>query len=100
VEPFYALRAKVNTKPNIVHDSDPIQDTITPWEQLEEAINDLAKNETLMMNKITNLEREQKKAPKPPLRDQPQNTIQAWRDRPSNEKRVPNNLYPSNVISQ
>jgi len=32
VEPFYSLRAKVDTKPKIVHNVEPIQDSITPWE--------------------------------------------------------------------
>jgi len=99
VDHFYASRAKADTKPNIVHNVEPIQDTSAPWKRLEEAINDLTKNQTLMMNRITNLKREQQ-APKPPFKGQPQKSIQACRARPSNEQRVPNTLYPSNVISQ
>jgi hypothetical protein len=63
VEPFYAPRAKVDTKPKIVHNVEPIQDTSAPWARLEEAINDLTKNQTLMMNIITNLERAHNKPP-------------------------------------
>ena len=58
VEPFYAPRAKVNIKPKIVYDVNPIQYTSAPWEWIEEDINDISKNQTLMMKKITNMERE------------------------------------------
>jgi hypothetical protein len=54
VEPFYALRAKTDNKPMIVHNVEPTQDVSAPWARLEEAINDLAKNHTLIMNMITN----------------------------------------------
>jgi hypothetical protein len=53
-----------------------------------------------MMNKITNLERSQQQATKPPFRGQPQRSSQAWKPRAPNEQRVPNTLDPSNVISQ
>jgi hypothetical protein len=100
VDILYSLGARVNTKPKTIHNFEPIQDTSTAWAQLEEIVNDLTKNQTLMMNKISNLERVQKQAPKPPFRGQPQNPSQAWRARPSNEQRVPNTLDPSNFISQ
>jgi hypothetical protein len=64
VETFYAPRSKFDTKPKILHNVDPIQDTSAPWARPEEAINDLAKNQTLMMNKITNLEKGATTSPK------------------------------------
>ena len=68
VEPFYAPKTKDDTKPKIVHNVEPVQNTSTPWERIEETINDLAKNQALMMNIITNLEREHQQAQKPPFR--------------------------------
>jgi hypothetical protein len=53
-----------------------------------------------MMKKITNLERSQQQATKPPFRGPPQRLSQAWKTRAPNEQRVPNTLDPSNVISQ
>jgi hypothetical protein len=67
------LRKYNNTKPRIIHNVESTQDVSTPWAQIEEVINDLAKNQTFMMNKITNLERSHKQAPKPAFRGQPQN---------------------------
>jgi hypothetical protein len=92
---------RLNTKPRTLHNVEPTQDISAPWAQrIEEAINDLTKNQTLMMNKITNLERAQQQATKPPFRGQPQRSSQAWKPRAPNEQRVPNTLDPSNVISQ
>jgi hypothetical protein len=63
VEPFHTPRAKVETKPitlhNVEHTQDPIM-TIT--QRFEEIINDLAQNQTLIMNNITNMERVQQHA--------------------------------------
>jgi hypothetical protein len=56
VEPFYAPRDKDNTKPETIHNVESNQDTSAPWAEIEEAINDLDGNQTLMMNKLTNLE--------------------------------------------
>jgi hypothetical protein len=76
VETFYALRSKAKNKPRSLHNVYPTQDISTPWEQrIEEAINDLAKNKTLVMKKITNLERVQQQDIKPPFRDEPQISI-------------------------
>jgi hypothetical protein len=50
------------------------------------------------MNKITNLERAQKQAPKPPFMGQPQNPSQVWRAQVPNEQKVPNTLAPSNIV--
>jgi hypothetical protein len=72
LDPFYAPRAKVDPKPKILHNVEPTQDTNTPWARLEETMNDLTRNQTLMMNRITNLERALPQAPKPRFRGQPQ----------------------------
>jgi hypothetical protein len=61
-------------------------------------MNDLERNQTLMMNRITNLERAQQQAPKPPFKGQPQNPGQGWK--PHNEQKVPNTLSPSNVVEE
>jgi hypothetical protein len=99
VETFCAPKSKVDTKPKIVHNVEPTQDASAPWKQLEEAMNNLTKNQILMMNRITILERAQQEASKPPFRGQSQNPSQAWRDMDPNEQRVPNTLDPSNVAS-
>jgi hypothetical protein len=58
IEAFYAPRAKVETKPRTLHSTEPTQDIGTPWAQkIEEAINGLAQTQTLLMNKVTNMER-------------------------------------------
>jgi hypothetical protein len=48
VEPFHVPRAKVETKPRTMHSVEPTQDINAPWSQ---------KIETLLMNKVTNMER-------------------------------------------
>ena len=101
VEPFYVPRSKAETKPRTLHNVNPTQDINAPWAQrIQEAINYLAKNQTPMMNMITNLERSQQQATKPPFRGQPERPSQAWKHRSPNEQRIPNTLDTSNVISQ
>jgi hypothetical protein len=39
-------------------------------EKLQEIVEDIAKNQTLMMNRIINLERAQQQAPRPPFKGQ------------------------------
>jgi hypothetical protein len=63
-------------------------------------MNDLVKNQTSMMNKITNLERAQSQTLEPPFKEKPQKSNQAWKSRPSNKQRVLNTLDHSNVVSQ
>jgi len=77
-KPHYAPRAKDDTKPKKIHNVDPTQDTITPWAQCEDNMNALPRNQTLVMNKITNLERSLLQAPKPPFKGHPQRASQAW----------------------
>jgi hypothetical protein len=73
VEPFYAPRTKADNKPRTLHNIDPTQEISAPWAQnIEEAINVLTQNQTLMMNKITNRERVQQKTMMPYYKGQPQ----------------------------
>ena len=65
------MRYKDDTKPRIIHNVEPAQDTNSPWERLEENMNDLTKKQTLMMNRITNLERALPEPPKPSFMGQP-----------------------------
>jgi len=58
VEPFYAPRSKDEMKLKTLHNFEPTQYVSTLWlQRIEEEINGLTKNQILMMNKITNLER-------------------------------------------
>jgi hypothetical protein len=58
VEAFYVPRAKVETKPRTLHSTEPTQDIGTPRAQkIEESINGLAQTQTLLVNKVTNMER-------------------------------------------
>jgi hypothetical protein len=78
---------------------EPTQDIGTPWAQkIEEAINGLAQTQTLLMNKVTNMERIQQQMVRPPYKGQPQRPNQSWKPRPPNEQKVPNTLAPTNVI--
>jgi len=95
VNPFYTPRARTNTKPKILKNIEPTQDISGALAQIEETMNDLARNQTLMMNKITNLERVKQQSRKPPFKGQPQNGL-----KPRNEKEVPNTLSPSNFLEE
>jgi len=57
VEPFYAPRTKVDVKPKVVHDAETTQDISDSLERIEETVDGIKINQTLMMNIITNLER-------------------------------------------
>jgi hypothetical protein len=72
VEAFYAPRAKAETKPRTLHSTEPTQDIGAPWAQkIEESINGLAQTQTLLMNKLTNMERIKKQTIRSPYKGQP-----------------------------
>jgi hypothetical protein len=63
VEPFYAPRTKVDVKPKVVHNTETTQDISVALARLQETVDGMERNQTLMMNIITNLERAQQQAP-------------------------------------
>jgi hypothetical protein len=60
IEPFHAPKAKAETKPRTLHNTKTTQDIgAPPAQKIEEDINGLAQSQTLLMNKVTNMERVQ-----------------------------------------
>jgi len=92
VEPYCAPRTKVDIKLKVVHSVKTTQDINTTLEKIQETMDGMARNQTLMMNIITNLERAQQQALMPPFNGQPQNSGQLYK--PRNEQRVPDTLTP------
>jgi hypothetical protein len=61
-------------------------------------MNAMARNQTLMIIRIINLERAQQHAPRPPFKGQPQKLGQGWK--PRSEQKVPNTLDHSNIVDE
>jgi hypothetical protein len=60
VQPFHVPRAKDETKPRIMNNFEPTQDSMTLLDQrLEKTTTESLQNQSLIMNKVTNLERAQ-----------------------------------------
>jgi len=75
VEPFHAPRANSKTKERTLHNVEPTQDLVASMTQnFEDIITNLSQNQALIMNKITNMEREKQLElyPKPQYSGQPQ----------------------------
>jgi hypothetical protein len=83
-----------------MHNIDPTQHFSATLARIEETMNDLVKNQTLMTNKITNLERAQSQTQDPPFKRKTQKYNQSWKSRSLNERRFMNTLDYSNVVSQ
>jgi hypothetical protein len=95
-----SLEPRLKPSQEILHSVEPTQDIDASWAQkIEEAINGLAQTQTLLMNKVTNMERIQQQIMRPPYKGQPQRKNPTWKPRPPNEQRVPNTLAPTNVIN-
>jgi hypothetical protein len=94
LEHLYASITKDDTKENIVHNIESTQDNSIAWAQLEETMNDNSKNQSLIINRITNLEKELLQGQHPPSNGPPQRDIQERKPRDPNEQRTPNTLDP------
>jgi hypothetical protein len=58
IEPFANPR-KIDTKPKIVHNTEPTSDLCSSMEKLQASMDGIIKNQELMMSRIVNLERSQ-----------------------------------------
>jgi hypothetical protein len=67
-------------------------------EKLQANMDDMIKNQELMMNRTVNLERAQNKAPRIPYKGQFQRENQVYK--PKNDQEVPNTLAPANVVDE
>jgi hypothetical protein len=74
VEPFISPRTMEDIRSGAVHNVESTQDASVLWARFEEAVSDFTKNQALMMNIITELERALSQAQKLPSMRLPQNT--------------------------
>jgi hypothetical protein len=98
IEPFTNPRGKMDTKPKIVHNTEPTSDLCASMEKLQATMDGMIKNQELMMNRIVNLERAQNQAPRVPYKGQFQKGNQFYK--PKNDQEVPNTLAPANVVDE
>jgi hypothetical protein len=90
IEPFANPRGKMDTKPKIVHNTEPTSDLCSSMAKLQASMDGIIKNQELMMSRIVNLERSQSQAPRVPYKGQFQKGNQFYK--PKNEQEVPNTL--------
>jgi hypothetical protein len=90
IEPFTNPRGKMDTKPKIVHNTEPTSDLCASMAKLQATMDGMMKNQELMMTRIVNLERAQNQAPRVPYKGQFQRGNQVYK--PKNEQEVPNTL--------
>jgi hypothetical protein len=98
IEPFANPRGKVDTKPKIVHNTEPTSDLCASMAKLQASMDGIMKNQEQMMSRIVNLERSQSQAPRVPYKGQFQKGNQFYK--PKNEQEVPNTLAPTNVVDE
>jgi hypothetical protein len=98
IEPFANPRGKVDTKPKIVHTTEPTSDLCASIAKLQASMDGIMKNQEQMMSRIVNLERSQSQAPRVPYKGQFQKGNQFYK--PKNEQEVPNTLAPTNVVDE
>jgi hypothetical protein len=68
VEPFSAPRVNMDAKPKVVHNVESASDIGNILEKLQLTVDGMVKTQELMINRIVNLERAQKQAPRPPYK--------------------------------
>jgi hypothetical protein len=98
IEPFANPRGKMNTKPKIVHNTEPTSELCAIMEKLQAFMDGIIKNRDLMMSRIVNLERSQSQAPRILYKGQFQKGSQFYK--PKNDQEVPNTLVPTNVVDE
>jgi hypothetical protein len=84
IEPFSNPRAKIDTKPKIVHSVEPSSNICASLAKLQMTMNGMMKNQQQMMNRIVNLEIAQHQAPRVPYKGQFQKGKQVYR--PKNDQ--------------
>jgi hypothetical protein len=86
----------MNVKPKAFHNVESTSDIGASLEKLQLTIDGMVKTQELMMSRIVNLERAQKKSPRPPYKGKFQRGNQGFK--PKNDQEVPNTLSPTNVV--
>jgi hypothetical protein len=98
IEPFANPRGKMDTKPKLVHNTEPTSDLCASIAKLQASMDGIIKNQEQMMSRIVNLERSQSQAPRVPYKGQFQKGNQFYK--PKIEQEVPNTLAPTNVVDE
>jgi hypothetical protein len=98
VEPFSSPRVKMDANPKVVHNVESTSNICTSLEKLQLTVDGMVKAQELMMNRIVNLERAQKQAPRPPYKGKSQRGNQGFKMK--NDQEVPNTLAPTNVVEE
>jgi hypothetical protein len=104
VEPFCAPHAKAKTEHTTMNNVEPIQDPMTLLAQrLDQMTIEILHTQSLLMNKVTNLERVQQQSlpPRPQYNNnRQQRGNQGWKPRLPNEQRFSNTLAHIDMINQ
>jgi hypothetical protein len=79
----------MDTKPKIVHNTEPTFDLCAVMEKLQSTMDGMIKNQELMMCRIVNLERAQSQAPRVPYKGQLQKGNQFYKPKNDQECDVP-----------
>jgi len=88
----------MDTKPKIVHNTEPTSELCASMEKLQATMDGMIKNQEQMMNKIVNLERAQNQATRVPYKGHFQKGNQVYK--PKNDQEVPKTLAPANVVDE
>jgi hypothetical protein len=96
MEPFSVPRVKMDAKPKVVHNVESALDIGTSLTKLQLTVDAMVKTQGLMMNRISNLERSQQQAPRPPYKGKFQRGTQGLK--PKNDQEVHNTLAPTNMV--
>jgi hypothetical protein len=98
IEPFANPRGKMDTKPKLVHNTEPTLDLCASIAKLQASMDGIIKNQEQMMSRIVNLERSHSQAPGVPYKGKFQKGNQFYK--PKNEQEVPNTLAPTNIVDE
>jgi len=97
VEPFYAPKIKMDSKPKVVHNVESSLDIGASMEKLQLTVDGTVKTQE-MMNRIVNLERDQQQSCRPPYKGKFQRGTRFFKLK--NDHEVPNTLSPTNMVEE